>query len=107
MRRTDLRFHKGDEYGNIPNFGDFDANYGRARIVGDAGDELASTQKISGQEGLFKNGMSLFDHGFELRVGNKIKADELIDWLKTKGEPYSKGLWPDGRKLEEVIQVAQ
>lgn len=52
-------------------------------------------------ETVIKNGLSFFTDGFTFNAGSK--RSELIDWIKAQGEPFRQGMWPDGRRLEEVI----
>ena len=66
------------------------------------GDSASLSRYTNTYETIFKNGLSLFDDGFELHV-RRTEVDDLIQWLKGKGSPYSEGLWPDGRRLTEVI----
>jgi len=91
-RRVDARNHVADGYGKID---DLDSAAARNTL------ELDNPDKWNTYETLFKDGVSLFRNGFTFKAG--FKKTEVIDWLKTKGKPYSDGLWPDGRKLEEVI----
>ena len=97
-RRVDARTHKTDPVGRLlPE---------AQRIQADG--TAAQYDKMKGTyETIFKNGISLFEHRFQLRVDSAADRIDAINWLKQQGEPYSKGLWPDGRKLEEVIVLAK
>ena len=96
-RRVDARTHKSDPIGKLL------PEAQRIQADGTAGqyDKMKGTY-----ETIYKGGISLFEHRFQLRVESARDRTEAIDWLKTQGEPYASGRWPDGRTLEEVIVVA-
>jgi hypothetical protein len=97
-RRVDARTHKSDPIGKLLPEGQ--------RIEADG--TAAQFDKMKGTyETIFKNGISLFEHRFQLRVESQSDKMEAINWLKSQGEPYASGLWPDGRSLEEVIVIAR
>jgi len=95
VRRTDLRAHYDDPYGRIEE---------HQRTLFKSG-ELNSSglNSRSFYEVIFKNGVSLYDYNFQLRLGSQSQVDDLIAWTKKQGGDFAKGLWPDGRKLEDVI----
>ncbi len=91
-KRADIRIHRGDPYGSIK-------EGIRKRISAEDGVDVLYRR---GGEVLFKDGISLFTNDFQLVV-HQHEVKDLISWVKKQGKPYSDGLWPDGRKLEEVI----
>jgi len=91
-RRVDARMHHTDPTGDI-DFRDGPMNLHTPL-------DPARPGAWQGYETIFKNGLSVYDTGFTFYTRN---VSAMIRWLKDQGEPFSKGLWPDGRKLEEVI----
>ena len=62
---------------------------------------LREAAQSSGNETIFKGGLSLFDDVDRIVLSTAAEVKAAIEWMRSRG--YS--TWPDGRKLEEVIMT--
>jgi len=93
LKRMDAITYGSDQYGRTT-----PDHLVRNRL----GQEVKSFETVankSGNETIFKGGLSVFDDLDRIVVPTETSARELRAWMKANG--YTK--WPDGRNLEEVI----
>lgn len=96
MRRIDAVTYDGDKFGNIS-----DAVQQRERhTLPETWKDAASN---GGNETIFRDGLSLFDDLEKILFRSAAERTRAIADMRARGYMT----WPDGRKLEDVLQVAK
>jgi SPP1 gp7 family putative phage head morphogenesis protein len=93
LKRLDALSYKGDEYGRTT--GDFVEQ----NRVGQTVESLRSTARGTGNETVFKDGISMFDDLEAIVLDTQAEVTDALSFMRSRG--YA--AWPDGRKLEDVI----
>lgn len=94
LRRMDAISYTGDRFGNSS---DDTQRIDRQTTI----EGWRSAATSSGNETIFKDGMSLFDDLDRIVLQTRAELDEALKWLRANG--YER--WPDGRALEDVLKV--
>lgn len=93
LRRMDAITYDSDQFGRVTE-GHIEAN----RL----GQDVASFKSVAGNSGnetIFKGGISLFDDIDRIVLSNQAEVDDAVRWMRARG--YN--TWPDGRDLSAVI----
>jgi SPP1 gp7 family putative phage head morphogenesis protein len=93
LQRMDAITYDSDQFGRTTP-GHIEANR-----KGQAVSDFASVAASSGNETIFKGGMSIFDQVDRIVLSSPSEVTSAIAWMRANGYKA----WPDGRALEEVI----
>lgn len=93
LRRMDAITYDSDQFGRTT------AGHVEANRQGQTIEDFRVAARSSGNETIFKGGLSIFDDLDRIVLASEAEVKDAIAWMKSRG--YS--TWPDGRKLEEVI----
>lgn len=95
LRRMDAITYDSDQFGQTKG-----THIEQNRL----GQDVQSFKRVaggSGNETIFKHGLSLFDDLERIVLSSEAEVKAAITWLKSKGYRT----WPDGRNLEDVIMT--
>jgi len=93
LRRMDAITYDSDQFGRTT------AGHIEANRLGQKVEDFRRVTNSSGNETIFKGGLSIFDDLDRIVLSSETEVKQAIAWMRDRG--YS--TWPDGRKLEEVI----
>lgn len=93
IKRMDAITYDSDQFGQTTD-GHIEQNR-KGQTVQSMKDAASS----SGNETIFKGGLSLFDDVDRIVLSSKDEVDQAIKWMQSRGYKT----WPDGRNLDEVI----
>jgi SPP1 gp7 family putative phage head morphogenesis protein len=93
IRRLDAISYDGDKFGNTTD--EYQRNYRISDLS-----ELRKAARHTGNETIFRDGLSFFDFFDRVVLPTRAEAERVIEELKKDG--YVK--WPDGRELNDVIR---
>jgi hypothetical protein len=95
LKRTDAISYPSDRYGSVTS----EEEVIRHRRFGIA--EWNTIKSISGNETIFKNGLSLFDDFEAILVDTELQRDQVLAVLRR----HKITKWPDGRRIEDMVIV--
>ncbi|MGD9599916.1 MAG: phage minor head protein [Steroidobacteraceae bacterium] len=93
LRRMDAITYDSDRFGRVTE------GYVEAHRLGQDVASFKAVASSSGNETIFKGGVSLFDDVDRIVLADAAEVADAIKWLKARG--YA--TWPDGRELSDVI----
>lgn len=93
LRRMDAITYDSDQFGNTKG-----AHIENNRLGQDI-DSFKKVAPFSGNETIFKAGLSIFDDLDRIVLASDAEVRDAITWMKSKGYKT----WPDGRALDDVI----
>lgn len=95
LRRMDAITYDSDQFGRTT------PGHVEQYRQGQNVDSFKAVARSSGNETIFKGGLSIFDDLDRIVLSSEAEVKAAIAWLKSKG--YA--TWPDGRSLEQVIMT--
>lgn len=93
LKRMDAITYNSDQFGRTT------AGHVEKNRQGQTVDSFRSAASSSGNETIFKGGLSVFDDLDRIVLSSQAEVNDAVAWLKTRGYQA----WPDGRALTEVI----